>query len=218
MVNTGEGALQEVHAMLHRLETLAIESANGTFDDVARENVDLEKKEILEEIDRICGNTSFNENALFDSGKPPVPINPPEQSDLVTFQIGPSGEEVMDVPRYFMGSKALGLKGKYGDQELELGTPEKANAAIDTIAQAVQAVTVVRSEFGSAQNHLDHTHNSLSVTAENMQAAESRIRDTDMPAEITNFTSKNILMQATMSMQSQANAVPQSVLTLLQNA
>lgn len=218
MVNTGEGALQEVHAMLHRLETLAIESANGTFNDVARENVDLEKKEIMEEIDRICGNTSFNENDLFNFGEPPVPINPPAQSDLVTFQIGPSGEEVMDVPRYFMGSKALGLMGEDGNTEMELGTPEKANAAIDTIAQAVQAVTVVRSEFGAAQNHLDHTHNSLSVTAENMQAAESRIRDTDMPDEITNFTSKNILMQATMSMQSQANAVPQSVLTLLQNA
>ncbi len=218
MVNTGEGALQEVHAMLHRLETLAIESANGTFNDVARENVDLEKKEIMEEIDRICGNTSFNENDLFNFGEPPVPINPPAQSDLVTFQIGPSGEEVMDVPRYFMGSKALGLMGEDGNTEMELGTPEKANAAIDTIAQAVQAVTVVRSEFGAAQNHLDHTHNSLSVTAENMQAAESRIRDTDMPDEVTKFTSKNILMQATMSMQSQANAVPQSVLTLLQNA
>ena len=218
MVNTGEGALQEVHAMLHRLETLAIESANGTFNDVARENVDLEKKEIMEEIDRICGNTSFNENDLFNFGEPPVPINPPAQSDLVTFQIGPSGEEVMDVPRYFMGSKALGRMGEDGNTEMELGTPEKANAAIDTIAQAVQAVTVVRSEFGAAQDHLDHTHNSLSVTAENMQAAESRIRDTDMPDEVTKFTSKNILMQATMSMQSQANAVPQSVLTLLQNA
>lgn len=218
MVNTGEGALQEVHAMLHRLETLAIESANGTFNSVARVNVDLEKKEIMEEIDRICKNTNFNENELFGSGEPTVPITPPEESDTVTFQIGPSGEETMDVKRYLMSSKALGLMGKDGQTEMELGTPELANAAIDTIAQAVQAVTVVRSEFGAAQNHLDHTHNSLSVTAENMQASESRIRDTNMPDEFTNFTSQNILMQATVSMQSQANAVPQSVLTLLQNA
>ncbi len=217
MVNTGEGALQEVHAMLHRLETLAIESANGTFNTVARANVDLEKQEILEEIDRICENTNFNENALFDSGKPPL-IEPPEASDKVTFQIGPSGEETMEVTRYYMGSTALGLRGKDGNTDMELGTPELANAAIDTIAQAVQAVTVVRSEFGSAQNHLDHTHNSLSVTAENMQASESRIRDANMPDEFTQFTSQNILMQATVSMQSQANAVPQSVLTLLQNA
>ena len=79
-------------------------------------------------------------------------------------------------------------------------------------------MTVVRSQFGGAENHLDHTHNSLSVTTENMQAAESRIRDTNMPEEIANFTSQNILLQATVSMQSQANAVPQSVLTLLQNA
>lgn len=216
MVNTGEGALQEVHAMLHRLETLAIESANGTFNSVARGSVDQEKKEIMAEIDRICQNTSFNENDLFNSGQPPVPINPPKDSDTVTFQIGPTGDQVMDVKRYFMSSKALGLMGKYGDTEMELGTPEKANAAIETIAKAVDAVTVVRSEFGATQNHLDHTHNSLSVTKENMQAAESRIRDTNMADEISNFTSKNILMQATMAMQSQANAVPQSVLSLLQ--
>lgn len=217
MVNTGEGAMQEVHAMLHRLETLAIESANGTYDDIARENVDLEKKEILEEIDRICESTSFNENSLFDFGDPPLLMEPPEKSDDLVFQIGPSGEEIMDVPRYYMGSKALGLRSA-DDKDIELGTPEKANEAISTIAQAVQAVTVVRSTFGSAQNHLDCTHNSLSVTTENMTAAESRIRDTDMPAEFTEFTSQNIVLQAAMSMQSQANALPQTVLSLLENA
>lgn len=215
MVNTGEGALQEVHSMLHRLETLAIESANGTFDDVARENVDQEKEEILNEIDRICEYTSFNENDLFDSGEPKtIPVKPPEMSTELEFQIGPSKDETMNVKRYFMGSKALGLRDE-NDKSIELGTPEKASEAISIIAQAVQAVTVVRSEFGAAQNHLDHTHNSLSVTSENMAEAESRIRDTNMAEEITNFTSKNILMQATVSVQSQANAVPQSVLSLL---
>ncbi|MCI8506549.1 MAG: flagellin [Lachnospiraceae bacterium] len=219
MVNTGEGALQEVHAMLHRLETLAIESANGTFDDVARENVNLEKEEILHEIDRICENASFNENELFSTGQPPVPINPPEASkDDIVFQIGPSEEELMNVPRYFMGSKALGLRGEYGNKDMELGTPEKASEAIETIAKAVQAVTVVRSEFGAAQNHLDCTHNNLGVTTENMTEAESRIRDANMPDEITKFTSRNIVLQAAMSMQSQAHAIPQKVLSLLQNA
>ena len=115
----------------------------------------------------------------------------------------------MDVPRYYMGVKALCL------DKMELGTPEKANAAIDTLAQAVQAVTVVRSTFGAAQNHLDCTHNNLSITAENMQAAESRIRDADIEKEFTEFTSQNIISQATISMQSQANAIPQSVLSLL---
>ncbi|MCI9067384.1 MAG: flagellin [Lachnospiraceae bacterium] len=214
MVNTGEGALQEVQSMLHRLETLAIESANGTYDDVARGNVEQEKGEILEEIDRICKYASFNENDLFDSDDPPLGIEPPQPSDKgdFRFQIGPREEEIMDVPRYHMGSKALGL------DKMEFGTSKGANEAIDTLAKAVKAVTVVRSQFGGAENHLDHTHNSLSVTTENMQAAESRIRDTNMPEEIANFTSQNILLQATVSMQSQANAVPQSVLTLLQNA
>ena len=210
MVNTGEGALQEVHAMLHRLETLAIESANGTYDDEARATVDQEKDAILEEIDRICENTNFNEIPLFQSEVPDgLIIEPPKQCDEVTFQIGPSESETMDVPRYYMGVKALCL------DKMELGTPEKANAAIDTLAQAVQAVTVVRSTFGAAQNHLDCTHNNLSITAENMQAAESRIRDADVEKEFTEFTSQNIISQATISMQSQANAIPQSVLSLL---
>ena len=211
MVNTGEGALQEVHSMLHRLETLAIESANGTYNSVARAAVDQEKEVILQEIDRICENTSFNGNVLFDPDVSKLPqIEPPQQKDNFQFQIGASGNEIMDVPRYYMGSKALLL------DRMEFGTSVGANKAIDTLAQAVQAVTVVRSEFGAAQNHMDRTHNSLSVTTENLTAAESRIRDTNMPDEITKFTSQKIISQATMSMQSQANAIPQSVLTLLQ--
>lgn len=213
MVNTGEGALQEIHSMLHRLETLAIESANGTYNDTARESVEQEKEEILKEIDRICENTYFNDNMLFDAEEPDPLIEPPQPSDKgdIIFQIGPSEEEIIDVPYYHMGSKALRL------DQMEFGTPEGANEAINILAQAVQAVTVVRSEFGAAQNHLDCTHNNLSVTAENTTAAESRIRDTNMPEEITKFTAQNIIMQATMAMQSQANAVPQSVLTLLNN-
>ena len=209
MVNTGEGALQEVHAMLHRLETLAIESANGTYDDVARANVEEEKESILQEIDRICENTNFNGNPLFDSEVPKIPIEPPQQSGGFTFQIGPSDEETMGVPRYYMGSKALLL------DNMQFGTSQGANEAINILARAVQAVTVVRSTFGAAQNHLDCTHNNLSVTTENMTAAESRIRDADIEDEFTKFTSQKIIHQATMSMQSQANAIPQSVLSLL---
>lgn len=212
MVNTGEGALQEVHSMLHRLETLAIESANGTYNTVARANVDGEKESILQEIDRICKNTSFNEIDVFNSGQGfKIPVKPPEQSDSLTFQIGPSGREEMDVPRYYIGVEALGL------DNMKFGTSKDANEAIDILAQAVQAVTVVRSTFGAAQNHFDCTHNNLSVTTENMTAAESRIRDTNMPDEFTKFTSQNILMQSTMAMQSQANALPQNVLPLLQD-
>lgn len=214
MVNTGEGALQEVHAMLHRLETLAIESANGTYNSIARANVEQEKNEILAEIDRICENTNFNGNPVFDSSMADLTIEPPQPSEKgdFQFQIGPSDEEIMEVPCYHLGVQALKL------DQMKFGTSEGANEAINTLATAVQAVTRVRSEFGAAQNHLDCTYNNLSVTTENMTAAESRIRDTDMPDEITKFTSQSILMQSTMSMQSQANAIPQSVLSLLQDA
>lgn len=206
--------MQEVHAMLHRLETLAIESANGTYNSIARANVEQEKNEILAEIDRICENTNFNGNPVFDSSMADLTIEPPQPSEKgdFQFQIGPSDEEIMEVPCYHLGVQALKL------DQMKFGTSEGANEAINTLATAVQAVTRVRSEFGAAQNHLDCTYNNLSVTTENMTAAESRIRDTDMPDEITKFTSQSILMQSTMSMQSQANAIPQSVLSLLQDA
>ena len=116
----------------------------------------------------------------------------------------------MGVPRYYMGSKALLL------DNMQFGTSQGANEAINILARAVQAVTVVRSEFGAAQNHLDCTQNNLSVTTENMTAAESQIRDTKMADEITSFTKNNIFYQAANSMAAQANATVERVLSLLQ--
>lgn len=213
MTNTGEGALTEVHAMLHRLETLAIESANGTYDDIARENINKEKEELLGEIDRICQNANFNHIPLFDSDDNPI-VPAPQKSQLgdIGLQIGASTKETMDVGFYYLGSKALEI------DNMEFGTIEGANKAIDTLANAIQAVTVIRSDFGASQNHLEHTHNNLSVTSENMTAAESAIRDTNMAEEVTRFTSRNVVLQSSMSMQTQANSMAQTVLSLIGNA
>ena len=213
LANSGEGALAEVHSMLHRLETLAIESANGTYDDLARENITKEKDAILAEIDRICESTDFNDIPLFDSDKNPL-IPAPQKSQLgdIILQIGAFETETMDVGFYYLGSKALEL------DKINLKTVGDANAAIDTIKNAVQAVSEIRADFGSAQNHLEHTHNSLSVTNENMTAAESRIRDSDMAKEFTDFTAKNIVLQSAMSMQTHSNSLPQTILELLQGA
>ncbi len=211
LVNTGEGTLTEVHSMLHRLKTLAIESANGTYNSTARANIEQERLELLNEIDRIGGSSEFNEIPLFESGSGfVVPVKPPERKDDIVLQIGHSSQETLDVTRYYVSSKALGI------DDIDLTNTKDANNAIPKIETAIQAVTTIRSTFGAAENHLQHTHNNLSVTTENMTAMESGIRDADVSSEFTVFTAENIVSQAALSMLTQANAVPQRVLDILQ--
>lgn len=220
MTNTGEGALAEVHSMLERMKTLAVQSANSTYTTVPRENVDLERQQLLQEIDRIGISTDFDDIPLFGSSADNIDtieaIVPPLEADKIkgdniTLQIGHDAEEILNVPRYYMDSKSLLLE-KYTD----FTTSQKANDSIEIINAAIEAVADIRAEFGAAYNHLEHTHNNLSVTSENMTSAESRIRDTQMADEFTAFTRDNIVYQAANSMVAQANAVPQSILSLLQ--
>ncbi|MCI9568357.1 MAG: flagellin [Lachnospiraceae bacterium] len=211
MTSTGDGALNEVHSMLERMKTLAIQSANGTYTTQARENLDAERLELLNEIDRIADSTDFDDIPLFD-GSAALPTNytPPEKSDEITLQIGYSRVETLDVHRYYMSSKALLL------DKTDFTTVTTANEAVDQIHNAIEIVADIRAAFGAAQNHLEHTHNNLSVTSENMTSAESRIRDTDMADEITTYTKDNIVFQSGNSMVAQANTLPQSILSLFQ--
>ncbi len=175
--------------MLHRLETLAVQAANGTYSTLARENIEAERAQLLDEIDRIGQATDFNSISMFDSEDPPVPIMPPQIKDDITLQIGHSVDETLDMRRYYVSSKALLL------DRTDFTTVDKANASTDIIRDAVQAISQIRSSFGSVQSHLEHTHNNLSVTEENMTAAESKIRDTDMADEFTTYTKENIMFQ-----------------------
>ena len=213
MAQTGEGALTEVHAMLDRLKTLAVQSANGTYTTLARESLDLEREQLLDEINRIARNSNFDGIPLFGKGNPqgpPIPQLVEAPDDRIPLQIGYTKEEILDVHRYQLGSKELLL------EDTRFLTLEDSNKAIESIEVAIEAVSDIRADFGSAQNHLEHTHNNLSVTTENMTAAESQIRDTDMANEVTEFTKNNIFYQAANSMAAQANAVVQNVLSLLQ--
>ena len=285
LIQTAEGALTEVHSMLQRLTTLASQSANGTYNTVARGNLQSEVEELLKEIDRIANNTDFN-------GIKPLAAT--GGAGKMTFQIGPSAAETITVnsqamtasgiqaaifqdivdrggSEYKVGSKnTISLSGGKGDYITStggIGTEYKtimnavtgapgtgttgandalqtpagkalskakaasallpsmnisgtstvvANAAIDTINSAINAVSSYRAKLGAAQNRLEHTVNNLKVTSENITSAESRIRDTDMADEITAFTKNNILLQASQSMLAQSNSVPQSILSLLQ--
>ena len=126
------------------------------------------------------------------------------------FQIGPSAGETMTLTGASMGAKGIGVNS------LDVTGVTAANTAITTIKAAINTVSEFRAELGAKQNRLEHTIANLDITAENLTDAESRIRDTDMAEEMTQFTKNNILMQASQSMLAQANAVPQSVLSLLQ--
>lgn len=199
LIQTAEGALTETHAMLQRLVTLATQSANGIYNDTARGNIQAEADALILEIDRIAESTDFN-------GIKPLGV----AGQNMTFQIGPSSGETIGVPQSLMDSTSLGIDGV--SAQMLAGNP----SAIDTINDAINSVSTHRAALGAAQNRLEHTVKNLEVTSENITAAESRIRDTDMADEITAFTKNNILLQAAQSMLSQSNAAPQGVLSLLQ--
>ena len=216
LTNVGDGALTEVHSMLQRLKTLALKSANGTYDQSNRETLNMEKDQILEEIDRIGSTTKFGEISLFSRADaktntdPPL-WQPPELDDTIPLQIGGSAQagEVLDVERYYIGSRELQL------DQTDFSDVEKGHESVGYIENAIEAVSKVRASFGAAYMHLDHTHNNLSVTSENMQAAESQIRDTNMAEEITKYTSSNIILQSSNMMLTNANNLPQTILELL---
>ena len=216
LTNVGDGALTEVHSMLQRLKTLALKSANGTYDQSNRETLNMERDQILEEIDRIGSTTKFGEISLFsradaNTNTDPPLWQPPELDDTIPLQIGGSAqaEEVLDVERYYIGSKELQL------DKTNFSTVEKGQKSVEYIENAIEAVSKVRASFGAAYMHLEHTHNNLSVTSENMQAAESQIRDTNMAEEITKYTSSNIILQSSNMMLTNANNLPQTILELL---
>ena len=214
LTNVGDGALTEVHSMLQRLKTLALKSANGTYDQSDRETLNMEKDQILEEIDRIGSTTKFGEISLFsraDAKTDTTLWQPPKLDDTIPLQIGGSAqaEEVLDVERYYIGSKELQL------DKTDFSDVEKGHKSVGYIENAIEAVSKVRASFGAAYMHLEHTHNNLSVTSENMQAAESQIRDTNMAEEITKYTSSNIVLQSSNMMLTNANNLPQTILELL---
>ena len=214
LTNVGDGALTEVHSMLQRLKTLALKSANGTYDQSNRETLNMEKDQILEEIDRIGSTTKFGGISLFsraDANAITPGWQPPELDDTIPLQIGGSAQdgEVLDVERYYIGSRELQL------DQTDFSDVKKGQESVGYIENAIEAVSKVRASFGAAYMHLEHTHNNLSVTSENMQAAESQIRDTNMAEEITKYTSSNIVLQSSNRILTNANNLPQTILELL---
>ena len=198
LIQTAEGALTETHSMLQRLKTLSTQAANGTYTDTARKNIKAEVDALTAEIDRISTSTEFNG------------VKPLAAGNNMTFQIGATKDETLKVTSQAMDSQTLGVKN------ITVDSVANANTAIDTINKAIDTVSGYRAQLGAAQNRMEHSINNLKVTSENVTAAESRIRDTDMADEMTSYTKNNILMQAAQSMLAQSNSMPQGVLNMLQ--
>lgn len=199
LIQTAEGALTEVHAMLQRMNTLATQAANGTYQETDRAKLQLEVNQLLQQIDDIANTVNFNGVELLKA------------SGTITLQIGPEKSNTMDVKLKSMLANSLGISGL----SISGSGVTAANEAIATIKSAIEKVSTQRAEFGSVQNRLEHTIQNLGVTMENLSAAESRIRNADMAAEMTEFTRNQILVQAGTAMLAQANAMPQGVLKLL---
>ena len=204
LLHTAEGALVEVNAILQRLRELAIESANGTYTDEDRVQIQFEVSQLIQEVDRIRDTTHFNKLYLLTGI---FSLNTPAAS--MWFHVGANKDERFKVFFNDMGSAALGI------QNLSLLTQDSANNAIQTLDNAIMKVATQRNMIGAWINRLEHTIKNLSVAHESMVAAESRIRDVDMAKEMSNFVRNQILLQSSAAMLSQANTRPQVVLKLL---
>lgn len=201
MVQTAEGALTEVHDMLNRMVELATQAANGTYAAEDRGYLDQEFSELKEEITRIGNASNFNQQQIFTT-------------TVVTLQIGEKGDTTYQLG-FSIGQLTLASLGIDG-LSIAGTTGASAAAAIASINAAIKTVSGMRATLGATQNRLEHTINNLGVMTENIQDAESTIRDTDIAEEMMAYTKNNILIQSAQAMLAQANQVPQGVLQLLQ--
>lgn len=218
-VQTADGALQESQAILQRMRTLAVQAANDTNSSASRADIKTEIDQLNVELDRIASASNFNGvQFLLASGG--VNLN----SSALNFQIG------ADSANNTSGS--LGAAGSFNAVQVTLTASwtqvdlktngiavssfSAATSAISTIDQAIQSVSTQRATLGALQNRFQHTINNLTVAQQNLQASNSTITDTDMAAEMVNYTRSNILSQAGTAMLRQANQAPNSVLALLQ--
>lgn len=206
-VQTAEGALNEVHSMLQRMNELAIKGSNGTNTTADIEAIRMEMSALVTEIDRVKNTTSFNTlnllDGTFSSGK--------------SLQVGAaSGQEITIKISNLSASNILGSVSTFKTAVTSASTGQaNMKAAISKITSALASISKQRSALGAVQNRLEHTISNLDNVVENTTSAESRIRDTDMAAEIVNYSKNNILAQAGQAMLAQANQANQGVLTLL---
>ncbi|MFF5995612.1 flagellin [Lysinibacillus sp. KU-BSD001] len=183
LLQTAEGALNETHAMIQRMRELSVQAANDTLTDADRELLDIEFQQLKEEITRVSRDTEFNTKTL---------LNGDHASDPLKIQVGANSGQSIDIFINGMSGAAIGL------DSLDIKTRENADAAISALDDSLKNVSHERAQLGAYYNRLEHAYNVTENTAENLTAAESRIRDADIAKEMMNMTKVSILMQAAM--------------------
>jgi flagellin len=205
LVQTAEGALNEVHSMLQRVRDLRVQYDSGTLSSDDKKAIESEVQALGTEIKDITTKTEFNDINLLSS------------SAALSFQVGANKDETISVAaRSF--SEAIGTSGTGGLSQIIAFSADASGFSsvdLDALDNAIKNVSSKRSDFGAVQNRLEHRLNNLATYQENLVASESRIRDVDMASEMVNFTKLQILQQAGTSMLAQANQAPQGVLSLL---
>lgn len=210
-LQTTEGYLNETTDILQRVRELAVQSANGIYSDEDRMQIQVEVSQLVSEVDRISSQAQFNGMNLLTGG-----FSRSDNARTMQFQVGANMDQNVRVYIGTMTAQALGLKGAQGaDQQISISTPDTANTALGAVDAALTKVTKQRADLGAYQNRFEMAAKGVNIAAENTQAAESRIRDTDMASEMVQYSKNNILAQAGQSMLAQANQATQGVLSLL---
>lgn len=204
LVQTAEGALNEVHSMLQRMSELAVQAANGTNATTDRTALNDEVQQLKTEIQRVGSTTQFNKMNILDGGF--------SAGTKKALQVGANANQTISIAISALKS----VVGSSLIDALKIGTATNAQSAITTVQSSIEKLSTLRSKLGAVQNRLEHTVANLDNISENTQSAESRIRDTDMAEEMVQYSKNNILQQAGQSMLAQANQANQGVLSLLQ--
>jgi flagellin len=207
LIQVAEGALNETHSILQRMNELATQAANDTNTSLDRKAIQAELKQLTSEIDRIQSTTQFNTQNLLDG-----------TFSSKNLQVGSLSGQKISISIEKMDAKNIGLSKLASSLDVSTFVLSfgPAGSAMDQIQAAINKVSEQRSALGAIQNRLEHTIANLDNISENTQAAESRIRDTDMAEEMVEYSKNNILAQAGQSMLAQANQSTQGVLSLLQ--
>lgn len=204
LVQTAEGALNEVHSMLQRMSELAVQASNGTNASQDRTALDNEVQQLKTEINRVGTTTQFNKMDILTGEF--------SSNNEKTLQVGANQDQVITIAISALTSTV----GSALDDKVKVGTASAAQSSITIIQNSITNLSALRSKLGALQNRLEHTVANLDNISENTQSAESRIRDTDMAEEMVQYSKNNILQQAGQSMLAQANQANQGVLSLLQ--
>ena len=213
-IQTTEGYLQESQDIVQRLRELAVQSSNGVYTDEDRMQIQVEVSALVNEVDRIASHAQFNGMNML-TGR----FSRATGQNLVTasmwLQIGANMDQRTRVFIGTMTSDSLGLRNVGSKQIMSLSTPDGANRSIGMLDTALKGINKQRADLGAYQNRLEYAVKGLDIGAENLQAAESRIRDADMASEMVEYTKNAILVQASTAMLAQANTKTQTVLQLL---